>query len=247
MGGKNATIVFGDLDADDLDATVMGAVRAGFANQGQICLCGSRLFIESSIFEKFTKAFVEQTAKVFSEKIGNPLESGYGSLISLEHRAKVEKYVDLAQKEGGKILLGGKRPVFDAKDKHLNEGAFFCPTIISGLSPFDSQCATQEIFGPVVTVHSFESESEVVDMANCTEYGLAASIWTKDVTKAHRVAQNIETGMVWINCWLHRDLRVPFGGVKSSGVGRDGGLHSMDFWTETKNICVKIPQLPLNQ
>jgi len=150
----------------------------------------------------------------------------------------------LAKKEGGEILLGGKRPVFEGKDEYLNKGAFYCPTIIAGLSPFKSQCATEEIFGPVVTLHSFDSESEVVEMANCTQYGLAASVWTKDVTKAHRVAQNIETGMVWINCWLHRDLRVPFGGVKSSGIGRDGGLHSMDFWTEIKNICVKVPQLP---
>jgi len=246
LGGKNATVIFDD--AGDLEATVEGAVRSAFANQGQICLCGSRLFIHSDIYDSFLKLFVAKTQSMFSDKIGNPLTSGYGSLVSLDHRQKVEGFVEIARKEGGRILLGGKRPEFKGKAAYLNEGAFYLPTVITGLDPFESRCATEEIFGPVVTVHAFKSEEEVLEMVNRpTPYGLAGSVWTKDLTKAHRVAQGIESGMIWVNCWLYRDLRVPFGGVKSSGIGRDGGMHSMDFWTEIKNICVKIPQLPVPQ
>eukprot|EP01084_Bolivina_argentea_P303427 523861_1 len=247
LGGKNATIIFDDVD--DFEGTVTGAVRAAFANQGQICLCGSRIFIHESLYDKFLKEFVAKTKSMFSDKIGDPLTCGYGSLVSLQHRGKIEKYVNIAKKEGGNIILGGARPIFkNDNNKYLNNGAFYLPTIISDLSPYKSKCATEEIFGPVCTVHKFKTELEVLDMVNSTtQYGLAGSVWTKDLIKAHRVAQEIETGMIWVNCWLYRDLRVPFGGVKSSGVGRDGGMHSMDFWTETKNICVKIPQLPLNQ
>ena len=246
LGGKNATVIFDD--AGDLEATVTGAVRAAFANQGQICLCGSRLFVHHSIYDSFLKLFVAKTQSMYSDKIGDPLKSGYGSLVSLQHREKVEGFVEIAKKEGGQIVLGGARPDFKGDRKHLKEGAFYLPTIITGLDPFKSRCATEEIFGPVVTVHSFESEGQVLEMVNRpTAYGLAGSVWTKDLTKAHRVAQGIESGMIWVNCWLYRDLRVPFGGVKSSGIGRDGGMHSMDFWTEIKNICIKIPQLPLQQ
>ena len=247
LGGKNATIVFDDVN--DMDSTVKGAVRAAFANQGQICLCGSRLFLHESIYDEFLKKFIKFTQEIYTNKIGNPLQSGYGSLISLQHREKVEGYIEIAKKEGGKILLGGKRPSFDNdEEKLLGEGAFYEPTVITELDPYKSRCATEEIFGPVVTVHSFKTESEVLNMVNSTtQYGLAGSVWTKDIVKAHRVAQEVETGMIWVNCWLYRDLRVPFGGVKSSGIGRDGGMHSMDFWTEIKNICVKIPQLPLNE
>ena len=246
LGGKNATVVFDD--AGDLESTVTGAVRAAFANQGQICLCGSRLFLHSSIYDQFLKEFVAKTQSMFSDKIGNPLTAGYGSLVSLQHRQKVEGFVEIARKEGGTIILGGSRPEFKGDNAYLNEGAFYLPTIITGLDPFKSRCATEEIFGPVVTVHPFDTEEEVLKMVNQpTPYGLAGSVWTKDLTKAHRMAQNIESGMIWVNCWLYRDLRVPFGGVKSSGIGRDGGMHSMDFWTEIKNICIKVPQLPLLQ
>ena len=156
----------------------------------------------------------------------------------------MEKYIAIAKQEGGTIVLGGERPKFERDEKYLNEGAFFLPTIITGLCPYKSRCATEEIFGPVVTVHSFKSEQELLNMVNTTTpYGLAGSVWTKDLVKAHRVAQNIETGMIWVNCWLYRDLRVPFGGVKGSGIGREGGMHSMEWWTEVKNICVKLPQL----
>eukprot|EP01084_Bolivina_argentea_P149029 260428_1 len=244
LGGKNATIVFDDVG--DLDATVTGVVRSAFANQGQICLCGSRLFVHESIYDVFLKLFVEKTRSMYSDKIGAPLKSGYGSLVSLQHREKVERYVSIARQEGGQIVLGGKRPVFEGGDKCLNEGAFYEPTVITELSPYTSKCATEEIFGPVVTVHRFKSELEVLDMVNTTTpYGLAGSVWTKDLVKAHRVAQEVETGMIWINCWLYRDLRVPFGGVKSSGVGRDGGLHSMDFWSVFKNICFNLALFPM--
>ena len=246
LGGKNATVVFDD--AGDLEATVTGAVLAAFRNQGQICLCGSRLFIHSEIYDEFFEKFVVKTQSMYTDKIGNPLTSNFGSLVSLQHRKKVEEYVEIARKEGGIIILGGSRPEFKGDNAYLNEGAFYLPTIITGLDPFKSRCATEEIFGPVVTVHPFDTEEEVLKMVNhATPYGLAGSVWTKDVTKAHRVAQNIQTGMIWVNCWCYRDLRVPFGGVKSSGIGTEGGMHSMNFWTETKNICIKVPQLPLQK
>jgi len=155
-------------------------------------------------------------------------------LISLEHRDKVERYVDIARKDGGKILLGGERPKLPSP---FDKGAFYAPTIIDGL-PWNSKCATEEIFGPVVTVHPFETEDELMQYINRVRYGLAGSLWTNNLTKAHRIARQWETGMVWVNCWLHRDLRVPFGGVKESGVGREGGKHSLEFYSNSKNICI---------
>jgi len=233
LGGKNATIIFDDCD---FDRTVSEACRSSFANQGEICLCGSRIFVQSTIAQKFIKKFVEATQETYSNSVGDPLENKFGSLISLDHRNKIEYYVDLAIKEGGKIILGGERP------KHLkppfNEGAFYMPTIITGLS-YQSQCATEEIFGPVVTIHEFDTTQEVIEMANNVKYGLAGSVWTNDLKKGHLVAQEVESGMIWVNCWLYRDLRVPFSGVKQSGIGIEGGFHSMDFWTNTKNICIK--------
>jgi aminomuconate-semialdehyde/2-hydroxymuconate-6-semialdehyde dehydrogenase len=228
LGGKNATIIFADAE---FDAAVDGTLRAAFANQGQVCLSGSRIFIEESIYEKFVNAMV---AKAKATKPGDPKTSTFGSLVSLEHRDKVEHYVNVARQDGGKILCGGERPKLDPP---FDKGAFYLPTIIAGLS-YDSRCAQEEIFGPVVTVHPFRTEDELLRMVNSTRYGLAGSMWTTNLKRAHRVARQWETGMIWINCWLHRDLRVPFGGVKDSGIGREGGRFSLEFYSQQKNVCV---------
>ncbi|MDP7001887.1 MAG: aldehyde dehydrogenase [Candidatus Poseidoniaceae archaeon] len=230
LGGKNATII---LDDADLEVAVAGAARAAFLNQGQICLCGSRIFVASEIIVEFTERF---TAHVANMRIGNPADEAteFGSLTSHAHRDKVESYIELAQEEGGTILLGGNRP---SLGQPFDNGAFLAPTIITNLTP-DSRCAREEIFGPVVTIHEFSSEGEVIAFANATEYGLAGSVWTGDVERGKRIAEAIDTGMVWINCWLHRDLRVPFGGVKNSGVGREGGQRSLAFYSDAMNICV---------
>ncbi len=230
LGGKNATIVFADAD---LDAAVDGAVRAGFANQGEICLCGSRILVERSIYPTFVAALV---AKVSALHVGDPTKSDtqVGALVSAAHREKVESYLQLAVEEGGTIECGGDRPTLDAP---FSDGFFLRPAVVTGLS---TRCrtATEEIFGPVVTVHPFDREEEAIEMANCTRYGLAGSVWTTHLARAHRVAQAIESGMIWVNCWLVRDLRVPFGGMKDSGVGREGGRWSLDFYSEPRNICV---------
>eukprot|EP01083_Nonionella_stella_P066111 173872_1 len=230
LGGKNPSIVFADCD---LEATVAGVVRAAFANQGQICLSGSRLFVEKSIFDTFLEMFVTKTKLL---TIGDPSTDVFsGSLISQEHRAKVESYVKLAQEEGGRILCGGTRPNLKSP---FSDGAFYCPTVVTGVS-YTSRVACEEIFGPVVTIHPFEDEADALKKANHVRYGLAGSIWSSNLSKAHRVAKNLESGTVWVNCWLKRDLRVPFGGVKDSGVGREGGEYSMRFFSESKNICVQ--------
>ncbi len=232
LGGKNATIVFADAD---LDKAVAGAARAAFTNQGQICLCGSRILVARSIHDRFVAALV---ATVKTLRIGDPLDpdTNMGSLVSLAHREKVEGYIALAREEGGTIVCGGGRPGLPAP---FDQGAFLQPTVITGLSA-SSRCSTEEIFGPVVTVHAFDTEDEAVQMANGVRYGLAGSVWTQDLSRAHRVAQAIESGMVWVNCWLVRDLRVPFGGMKHSGVGREGGRWSFDFYSELRNICVRL-------
>jgi len=230
LGGKNATVVFADCD---FNQAVEGAARAAFANQGQICLCGSRLFIEESIYSKFVQALCEKVQQMFIP--GDPKKSSYGSLSSLTHREKIEGYVALAKEEGGKVLIGGSRPKLSAP---FDKGAFYSPTIIEGLS-YKSKCAQEEIFGPILTVHPFKTEAEVVEMINSTKYGLAGSLWTSNLQRAHRISRNWETGMVWVNCWLHRDLRVPFGGVKESGVGTEGGRHSLEFYSHQRNICIK--------
>ena len=230
LGGKNASIVFADCD---MDSTVAGVVRAGFLNQGQVCLCGSRVLIEDSAYAEFRDRFVDA---VEAMRIGDPSEEStdLGALISEEHLAKVQGYVELAKQEGGVLLTGGT----PCLPSGFEGGNWMAPTVIEGLSP-DSRCSTEEIFGPVVTLHPFGSEDEAVAIANNTRYGLAGSVWTSDLDKGRRVSEAIDTGMVWVNTWLHRDLRVPFGGVKDSGVGREGGKWSLGFFSEAMNVCVK--------
>ena len=213
LGGKNASIV---LDDADLEIAVPGVLRSSFLNSGQICLCGSRVLVHSSIYEEFMEKYLHELK-----------EFNIGPVISEQHRSKVLSYIDLAKEEGGQILAGGRVP-----DK---AGAWIEATVITGLS-HTSRTATEEIFGPVVTVHKFDTDEEAIEMANCTQYGLAGSVWSKH--KGREVAEKIESGMVWVNTWLHRDLRVPFGGVKDSGVGREGGMWSIGFFSEAVNICV---------
>jgi aminomuconate-semialdehyde/2-hydroxymuconate-6-semialdehyde dehydrogenase len=197
-------------------------------------LCGSRIFIHRNIYEKFKKDFVEKVAQL---KIGDPLESvNIGAVVSKEHQEKVLSYVKLAQDEGGKVIYGGKK--FIPKGRCAN-GYFIEPTIIEGLA-YNCRTNQEEIFGPVVTLTPFDSEEEVLMMANSTSYGLAAIVWTNNLKKAHRVAHELKSGIVWINCWLLRDLRTPFGGVKNSGVGREGGFDALEFFTEAKNVCVYL-------
>ena len=230
LGGKNASVVFADCD---MESTVAGVVRAGFLNQGQVCLCGSRILIEDSIYDEFRDRFIDA---VEAMRVGDPSDEAtdLGALISGQHLEKVQSYVELAKQEGGNLLTGGA-PCMLAEFEH---GNWMGPTVIEGLSP-DSRCSTEEIFGPVVTLHPFSSEDEAVAIANNTRYGLAGSVWTGDLEKGKRVSEAIETGMVWVNTWLHRDLRVPFGGVKDSGVGREGGKWSLGFFSEAMNVCVK--------
>src|SRR5690242_2448981 len=231
LGGKNPNIIFADAD---LDAAVAGSVRSSFANQGQVCLCGSRVFVERPIYKEFVDRFIEKASQL---KQGDPLEeqTEQGAIVNKTQLDKVKFYVDLAQKEGGEIVLGGSAP--QSPNERCSTGYFFRPTIITGLSV---SCRTnrEEIFGPVVTIMPFESEEEVINHANDVEYGLSSSIWTENLSRAHRVAERIHTGTVWVNCWLVRDLRVPFGGMKQSGVGREGGEEALRFFTESKNVCV---------
>jgi len=234
LGGKNPTLVF---SVCDFDKAVAGSCRAAMTNQGQICLSGSRILVERSLYQRFLPALVK---RVESLQVGDPskAETHMGSLISQEHRDKVESYLELARQEGGTILCGGKRPQLPSP---FDQGAFLQPAVIADL-PHDSRTATEEIFGPVVSVHPFDSEDEAVKMANSVRYGLSASVWTRDLDRAHRLGRRLETGMVWVNTWLLRDLRVPFGGVKNSGVGREGGRWSMEFFSEATNICVAVEE-----
>ncbi len=232
LGGKNPNIVFADCDFEKALST---SVQSSFANQGEICLCGSRIYVEERIYEKFRDAFVDKVDKL---KVGDPKEeeSNLGALVSKGHLEKVEGYVNLAIEEGGKLLTGGKRVQLDGDNAN---GYFFRPTVFEGL---DSSCRTnqEEIFGPVVTLIPFTSVESVVEEANGTAYGLSATLWTENITKAHQVAAKLKSGIVWINCWLFRDLRTPFGGMKQSGVGREGGSEALKFFTEAQNVCVKI-------
>lgn len=231
LGGKNATIVFADCE---FESTVAGAVRSAFANQGQICLAGSRIFVEDSLYDRFLEAFV---AKAKELQPGDPTTSNFGAVSSLQHLEKIESYVKLAKESGATIALGGSRP--SNLPPPYDKGAFFLPTVIADVPP-THRCACEEIFGPVVTIHRFTTEEELLESVNGLEYGLAGSVWTSNIKRGHRIAQSMETGMVWVNCWLVRDLRVPFGGVKSSGEGREGGRFSLDFFSELKNICINV-------
>jgi aminomuconate-semialdehyde/2-hydroxymuconate-6-semialdehyde dehydrogenase len=227
LGGKNPNLIFADADLEDAIAT---SIRSSFWNQGEICLCGSRIFVERSIHDEFVTRFAEAAKKL---RIGDPLDEStdVGALISDAHLQKVMGYVELATKEGGTIVAGGRRVE--------RPGYFVEPTIITGLG-CDCRVLQEEIFGPVVTITPFDTEDEALAFANSTRYGLSATIWTRDLSRAHRVAANLDTGTIWINCWLLRDLRVPFGGMKESGVGREGGFESLNFFTEAKNVCVKF-------
>lgn len=231
LGGKNPNIIFADAD---LDAAINGSLRSSFANQGQVCLCGSRVFVERPAYDEFVRRFVEKTEDL---KIGDPLEEGtdQGAIVSQTQLEKVKFYVDLAREEGGTIAAGGQSP--KPPNDRCRDGYFFPPTVITDL-PVDCRVNREEIFGPVVTITPFEREEEVLAYANDTEYGLASTVWTQNLTRAHRVAEQIHTGTVWVNCWLVRDLRVPFGGMKQSGVGREGGNEALHFFTEPKNICI---------
>lgn len=231
LGGKNPNIIFADAD---FDAAIAGSVRSSFANQGQVCLCGSRLFVERSTYKDFVERFIEEASQL---RMGDPLEESaeQGAIVNKAQLEKIKFYVDLAQKEGGKIALGGSAP--QAPNERCHEGYFFPPTVITGL-PVSSRTNCEEIFGPVVTITPFDSEEEVIDYANNVEYGLSSTIWTQNLSRAHRVAEQINAGTVWVNCWLVRDLRVPFGGMKQSGVGREGGEEALRFFTEPKNVCI---------
>lgn len=230
MGGKNPNIIFADCNYEKMLATT---VRSSFANQGQICLCGSRILIERPIYERFKKDFV---AKVKALKVGPPLEEDtkVGAIVSAPHFKKILSYIQLAKDEGGRILCGGKQ----VKPKGFEDGWYVAPTIIEGLT-MDCRTNQEEIFGPVVTIMPFDSEEEALALANGTDYGLASTLWTENISRAHRMAKDLEAGIVWINTWLLRDLRTPFGGVKSSGVGREGGFEALRFFTEVKNVCIQ--------
>jgi len=227
LGGKNPNVIFADADLDEVIAT---SIRSSFWNQGEICLCGSRIFVERTIYDAFVERFVDATEKL---RVGDPMnaQTDVGALISEAHLEKVTRYIALAEEEGGTIVTGGKRV-----DR---SGWFLEPAVITGLG---SECRVvqEEIFGPVVTITPFDGDDEAVRFANATRYGLSATVWTRDLTRAHRVAAELNAGTVWINCWLLRDLRVPFGGMKDSGVGREGGFESLNFFTESKNVCVKL-------
>lgn len=231
LGGKNPNIIFADAD---LEAALSGSIRSSFANQGQVCLCGSRIFVERVIYDEFVPRFIERAAKL---KVGDPLEPGtdQGAIVSKAQLEKVKFYVDLAQQEGGKIALGGRAP--NEINERCRDGFFLAPTVITDL-PVSCRTNREEIFGPVVTITPFGSEDEVLHYANDCDYGLASSVWTQNLSRAHRVAEQIHTGTVWVNCWLLRDLRVPFGGMKQSGVGREGGNEALHFFTEPKNVCI---------
>jgi len=232
LGGKNPAIVFADCD---FDAAVEGVLRSSFANTGQVCLCSERVYVERPIFERFVQALKAGAEKL---RIGYPDEPGVdmGSLISHKHRAKVLSYFKLAVEEGATVVTGGGIPHFgDERD----DGAFIQPTIWTGL-PDTARCVREEVFGPVCHIAPFDTEEEVVRRANDSNYGLAGTLWTTNLQRAHRVARQFDTGIVWVNTWYVRDLRTPFGGTKLSGLGREGGRWSLDFYSEVSNICIKV-------
>ena len=230
LGGKNPCLVFADCDYEQ---TLKQVVRLAFSNSGQICLCGSRILIEERIYEQFKKDFIAKVDKMLPSDPLDP-DCKMGSLISNEHLNKVLNYIELAKEEGGSILSGGTQIKLSGR---CEGGSFIKPCVIEGLGP-DCRTNMEEIFGPVVTLQSFKTDEQALELANCSQYGLASSIWTTNLNRAHRLAEQIQTGIVWINCWLLRDLRTPFGGLNNSGVGREGGYEAMCFFTEPKNICI---------
>ena len=229
LGGKNPNIIFADADLDEVIETTL---KSSFINQGEVCLCGSRIYVERSAYDEFIQKFVEKTKELV---VGDPFDpqTKVGALISKDHYERVLSYVELAKEEGGEVLTGGVRP------EGLEKGYYLEPTIITGL---DRHCRVvkEEIFGPVVTVIPFDTEEDVLDQVNDTEYGLSASIWTNDIRRGHRIAKEVEAGIIWVNSWFLRDLRTPFGGMKQSGIGREGGIHSFDFYSELSNVCIKL-------
>ncbi len=237
LGGKNPNIIFADVynNEESWKKMLFNTIRSSFANQGEICLCGSRILIEESVYEKFKIDFINWINKGL--KVGDPLEeeTKQGAIVSKVHFDKIIRCIDTAKQEGGKILCGGKAVKLEGR---CANGFFIEPTVIEGLGP-NCQTNQEEIFGPVVTLQTFKTEEEAIELANATQYGLAASIWTNDISRGNRVAAKVESGIIWINCWLLRDLRTPFGGVKNSGVGREGGWEALKFFTEAKNVCIE--------
>ena len=231
LGGKNPNIIFDDCDFDDMMRTTL---LSSFANQGQICLCGSRIFVQRGIYEKFKEEFVRKVDTLLVAEPNNP-KAKLGAVVSKPHMEKVLSYVELAKEEGGKVVSGGEKVQLEAP---FENGYYLRPTVIEGLS-YDCRTNQEEIFGPVVTIMPFDTEEEALMMANSTQYGLSATLWTSDLERAHRMANEIHAGIVWINAWLVRDLRTPFGGAKASGVGREGGWEALRFFTEPKNVFVK--------
>ena len=231
LGGKNPNIIFADAD---LDKAIKTTVNSSFMNQGEICLCGSRVFVERSVYDHVKHALVQAVSEM---KVGDPLDPNtrVGAIVSKPHYEKVLGYITLAKEEGASVLCGGMA----LHPEGLEEGYYIAPTILEGLSA-SARCNMEEIFGPVISIMPFDTEEEVLAMANATDYGLAATVWTEHLTRAHRVAGQLQMGIVWVNCWLLRDLRTPFGGVKSSGVGREGGWEAMRFFTEPKNVCIAL-------
>lgn len=232
LGGKNPNIIFADCDFEQALNT---SIHSSFSNQGEICLCGSRIFVERSIYEDFVDEFTKKTKALL---VGDPLEekTKVGAINSETHMSKILSYIELAKQEGGKILCGGKQVKLPGR---CEQGYFIEPTVITNL-PHDCRTNQEEIFGPVVTIMPFDTEEEVLRYANSTAYGLSATLWTENLKRAHRVSAQLKSGIVWVNCWLFRDLRTPFGGMKQSGVGREGGWEALRFFTETKNVCIKM-------
>lgn len=232
LGGKNPNIIFADCDFEQALNT---SIHSSFSNQGEICLCGSRIFVERSIYDRFVDEFTKKT-KVL--QVGDPLEekTKVGAINSEAHMNKILAYIELAKQEGGNILCGGKQVKLSGR---CEQGYFIEPTVITNL-PHDCRTNQEEIFGPVVTIMPFDTEEEVLRYANSTAYGLSATVWTENLKRAHRISAQLKSGIVWVNCWLFRDLRTPFGGMKQSGVGREGGWEALRFFTETKNVCIKM-------
>ncbi|MGC1203469.1 MAG: aldehyde dehydrogenase [Flavobacteriaceae bacterium] len=230
LGGKNPNIIFADCDYNDMLETT---VRSSFSNQGQICLCGSRIFVEKSIYKTFKTDFVK---KVSALKVGHPSDNktNIGALVSKSHLNKIINYIEIAKKEDGNILCGGNKVVV----KNYENGYYFEPTVIE-VKTDDCRINQEEIFGPIVTIMPFENEDEVLEMANKVKYGLSATLWTNDLKRTMRMSHQLQAGIIWVNTWMLRDLRTPFGGIKASGVGREGGFEALRFFTEAKNVCIK--------